>query len=113
MSNYKLVPEVPTEEMIEAALNCPIARQERDYLQDCYAAMLAAAPAADGGWLPMDSFPHDGGTYLVMNSKGEVAPHIRGIIHNNIGTANDWHYGEAVTGWQPLPAPAKAKGETP
>lgn len=53
------------------------------------------------------------GTILVANAKGQIAPRIRGIIHNNIGTANDWHYGEAITHWMPLdslpPVPSKEK----
>ena len=37
--------------------------------------------------------------------RGNVAPYIRGVIHNNIGTAHDWQYGEAITHWMPLPQP--------
>lgn len=44
-----------------------------------------------------------GGTYLVANDKGQVAPHIRGVIHNNVGSHWDWNYGESITHWMPLP----------
>ena len=50
--------------------------------------------------------PNDGGSYLVADAvRGFVAPHIRGVIHNNVGTSWDWQYGEAITHWMPLPPP--------
>jgi len=58
----------------------------------------------DAGWLPIESAPKDGSSYLVADSaRGFVAPHIRGVIHNNPGTEWDWQYGEACTHWMPLP----------
>lgn len=55
--------------------------------------------------MPIETAPKDGGTYLVADAqRGFVAPHIRGVIHNNPGTAHDWQYGEACTHWMPLPA---------
>ncbi len=65
-------------------------------------------------WQPIETRPEGAGqTYLVANSKGQVAPWIRGVIHNNPGTAHDWQYGEAATHWMPLPeAPnAEVRGE--
>jgi hypothetical protein len=55
-------------------------------------------------WLSPETLPKDGGTYLVKNDKGQVAPHIRGVIHNNAGSSWDWNYGESVTGWMHLQA---------
>lgn len=43
--------------------------------------------------------------YLVANSKGQVAPHIDGVIHNTVGSDWDWEYGESITHWMPLPKP--------
>ena len=55
-------------------------------------------------WQPIETAPKDGETYLVADAgRGMVAPHIRGVIHNNSGTAYDWQYGEAATHWMPLP----------
>ncbi len=60
------------------------------------------------GWGPIETAPKDGSTYLVADAvRGMVAPHIRGVIHNNPGTAHDWQYGEAATHWMPLPTPPK------
>lgn len=57
-------------------------------------------------WQPIETMPKDGGSYLVADAvRGNVAPYIRGVIHNNIGTAHDWQYGEAITHWMPLPRP--------
>lgn len=58
-------------------------------------------------WRPIETRPHGDltSTYLIANAKGQVAPVIRGIIHNNVGSAWDWEYGEAATHWMPLPAP--------
>lgn len=47
------------------------------------------------------------GSHLVANAKGQVAPCIRGVIHNNVGTKWDWDFGEPVTHWMPLPEPPK------
>lgn len=77
---------------------------------------LARRPAPEG-WIAVSErpLPKDGGTYLVCAQSGQVAPHIRGIIHNNTGDAMHWQYGEAIAYWQPLPAPPveqqKAEGE--
>ena len=61
-----------------------------------------------GAWLPIATvpMPRDSGSYLVADAvRGLVAPHIRGVIHNNPGSVWDWQYGEAITHWMPLPAP--------
>jgi hypothetical protein len=75
--------------------------QMREYAR---LALSTATPA--GEWLPPDARPATG-TYLVTNGT-HVAPWINGIIHNNAGTQWDWSYGEAIIGWQPLPAPLAA-----
>lgn len=77
--------------------------------------LLAAAPQSgkkEDGWLPIDTAPKDGSTHLVVNDKGQVAPRIRDIIHNNVGTAHDWCSGAHATHWMPLPSPP-SKAETP
>ena len=61
-------------------------------------------------WQPIETAPKDGVTYLVADAvRGMVAPHIRGVIHNNPGTAHDWQYGEAATHWMPLPEAPNAE----
>jgi hypothetical protein len=58
-------------------------------------------------WIPVTERPLPRGefeTFLVTNDKGHVAPWIRGVIHNNVGTAWDWEYGARVTHWMPMPA---------
>lgn len=71
-------------------------------------ALIASGTPVDD-WRPIETRPkgddHLYGTYLIANAKGQVAPCIRGIIHNNVGSAWDWNYGEAATHWMPLPAP--------
>lgn len=63
------------------------------------------------GWQPIETRPSDLlSTYLVANSRGQVAPLIRGVIHNNTGTPWDWEYGEAVTHWMPMPDPPAEGG---
>lgn len=62
---------------------------------------------ANSGWRPIETRP-DGisESYIVADAvRGLVAPWVRGVIHSNTGTAWDWHYGEAVTHWMPLPDP--------
>ena len=58
-------------------------------------------------WQPIETMPRGGyESYLVADAKrGLVAPCVRGIIQNNIGTAWDWQYGEAITHWMPMPPP--------
>ena len=57
-------------------------------------------------WQPIETRPvNSDGTYLVANKKGQVAPWIRGVIHNNVESPWDWSYGETVTHWMPLPEP--------
>lgn len=57
-------------------------------------------------WQPIETRPQNlTDTYLVVNTKGQVAPWIKGVIHNNTGTKWDWDYGEAITHWMPLPEP--------
>lgn len=57
------------------------------------------------GWRPIKTRPNSiEESYLVANASGQVAPVIRGVICNNVGTANDWGYGEHITHWMPLPA---------
>lgn len=60
------------------------------------------------GWIAVTDrpMPNDlGGSHLVANARGQVAPCIRGVIANNVGTAYDWNYGEPVTHWMPMPSP--------
>ncbi len=58
-------------------------------------------------WIPVEvqHYPSDGSTFLVASASGQVAPHVRGIIHNNVGSPWDWNYGEAITHWAPMPDP--------
>jgi hypothetical protein len=64
--------------------------------------------STSSGWQPIQTRP-DGlrHMYLVANARGQVAPWICGIIHNDpaAGTQHDWQWGEAVTHWMPLPPP--------
>ena len=61
-------------------------------------------------WQPIETRPKGADeTYLVANNKGQVAPWIRGVIHNNVGSAWDWAYGESITHWMPLPEAPKAE----
>ena len=77
-----------------------------------HANALASLNKPADGWLPIESRPNDDhATYLVANDKGQVAPWINGVIHNNVGTAFDWEFGEAITHWQPLPAAPTKGGE--
>jgi len=79
-----------------------------DPLEKQCRAAIAALQAEPQGWMPIETAPKDGSTYLVADAvRGMVAPHIRGVIHNNPGTAHDWQYGEAATHWMPLPTPPK------
>ena len=66
-----------------------------------------------GGWQHRDTMPGITETFLVGNDRGQVAPMIRGIIHNNVGTSWDWNYGESVTCWMPLPPPPNAGNKPP
>jgi hypothetical protein len=61
-------------------------------------------------WRPIAEAPADfrDGTFIVTNRLGEVAPMVRGVIQNNVGS-RDWTFGEPITEWQPLP-PTSAKG---
>ena len=82
---------------------------QHDAAFEAVRAAIAALQAAEPqGWGPIETAPKDGSTYLVADAvRGMVAPHIRGVIHNNPGTAHDWQYGEAATHWMPLPTPPK------
>ena len=52
--------------------------------------------------------PVDNATYLVADmERGFVAPYMRGFIHNNAGTMNDWQWGATISHWMPLPPPPK------
>lgn len=60
-------------------------------------------------WKPIETRPEGiGHTYLVANKIGQVAPWIRGVIHNHAGTQWDWNYGEDITHWMPMPQPPAA-----
>ena len=90
------------------------------YTADQLRAAIAADRAQRVGWLPANPDAMDiRKSYLVANAKGEVAPWIRGVIHNNVGTANDWQYGEGITHYMPLPPaptqtpPATAQTQEP
>lgn len=50
-------------------------------------------------------YPEYNATYIVKNAKGQVAPMINGIIHNNVGTPWDWDFCEPITGWCEMPKP--------
>jgi hypothetical protein len=64
-------------------------------------------------WQPISTRPKDDLiTYLVTNGR-QVAPWIRGVIHNNAGTAWDWDYGSSIVAWMPLPDPPASGLETP
>ena len=81
---------------------------QHDAAFEAVRAAIAALQAEPQGWGPIETAPKDGSTYLVADAvRGMVAPHIRGVIHNNRGTAHDWQYGEAATHWMPLPTPPK------
>lgn len=71
-----------------------------------------AEPPNESQWI-VGRPPKDDGTYLIENRKGQVAPYIRGIIHNNAGSPHDWEFGEAITGWMPLPRASETKPEAP
>lgn len=61
---------------------------------------------AGGQWQSIDTRPQSlESAYLVTNGK-QVAPWIRGVIHNAPGTACDWEYGSYIIGWMPFPAPS-------
>ena len=76
------------------------------YLQAALRALHAAVEF--GEWQDISAAPKEmPRVYLVANAKGQVAPHIGGVIHNSTGSAWDWSYDEAVTNWQPLPEPPK------
>lgn len=69
-------------------------------------AALSAPQVAPEGWQPIETRPPNlSDTYLVANENGQVAPWIRGVIHNNPGTAWDWDYVSTTTHWMPLPNP--------
>ena len=66
----------------------------------------AGEVAKDAGWQDIESRPIESRSYLVCNALGHVAPWIDGVIHNAPGSdSGDWEWGEAITHWQPLPAP--------
>jgi hypothetical protein len=90
------------------------AQEKLDALRTALA-QPAAPDAQPVAWQPIETMPEDGGSYLVADAvRGMVAPRIRGVIHNNPGTAHDWQYGEAITHWMPLPpAPGAAQAAQP
>jgi hypothetical protein len=88
------------ERMVQKDLN---ARDFACYMAHCLQAAHYKRPEV-GTWISVETQQRpDEGTYLVANAKGQVAPWIRGVIHNNVGSAWDWEYGEAITHWMPLP----------
>ena len=76
---------------------------------------FAVGAASVSQWRTMEDAGDDANdkplAYLVANAKGQVAPLIRGIIHNTVGSPWDWNYGEAITHWMPRPTPP-THGET-
>lgn len=59
-------------------------------------------------WKPIGESPNlMPDVYLVVNSKGQVAPCIEGIIHNTVGPGWDWEPGARITHWRPLQNPTK------
>ena len=82
-------------------------RDEREWNMALSCARLVPLYEAPS-WVPAAAMPvpRDGGSYLVADAtRGLVAPHIRGVIHNNPGTTWDWQYGGAITHWMPMPEP--------
>lgn len=92
----------------ELELELAAVTEERD-------AIIASARIRDtnAGWRPIETRPEGiSESYIVGDAvRGLVAPWVRGVIHSNAGTAWDWHYGEAVTHWMPLPAPPTTEPE--
>lgn len=89
-------------EQIAAGVPETQALREFDY----YEKRPAGEVAKDAGWLPIESRPIESRSYLVCSALGHVAPWIDGVIHNDPGSdSGDWQWGEAITHWQPLPAP--------
>lgn len=57
-------------------------------------------------WLDIETAPKgEIETYLVKNKIGQVAPIVRGVIQDNVGTQWDWNWGEPATAWMPMPKP--------
>lgn len=89
----------------------PLSRGLHLLANDPVVERLGAALSAarkDDGWISGHP-PKDDGTYLVANDTGQVAPLIRGVIHNNIGSHHDWNFGEAITAYRLLPAAPAGK----
>jgi hypothetical protein len=67
------------------------------------------APSPEGAkWVPVTErpLPKDDGTYLVTDGK-HVAPMVRALIENNVGTPWDWDFGAKIPHWMPLPGAPK------
>jgi hypothetical protein len=74
----------------------------------------ARAVLAEKRWLSALTRPIDSSTHLVADAeRGFVAPCIRGVIQNNVGTAHDWQYGAEITHWMPMPAPPDTRPKEP
>lgn len=55
-------------------------------------------------WQPIETAPTgEFETYLIANSGGQVAPIVRGVVQNNVGTKWDWDGAYKATHWMPLP----------
>lgn len=77
----------------------------------CDEALYSDSPSQPPGAWRSGRPPNNGDSYIVANDKGQVAPYVRGIIHNNVSTPWDWNYGEAIVAWQPLPTYSTATKE--
>lgn len=91
----------------EPTITVPVWSADVTRARAASAALREALASGEGdGWMPIESAPPlRPRCYLVASSTGQVAPHIDGVIHNTVGTAWDWNYGESITHWRPLPAP--------
>ncbi|PXW62865.1 uncharacterized protein DUF551 [Grimontella sp. AG753] len=119
-AGYVLAPEKPTQEMVWAAKNDLKYTVGWDSFVELYKAMLAAAPKAPDGWIPVsERLPEDDefvqvwplpdfgvelhvGQYCECNPKGDGW--YAQVYEQNHGI--EW-YPITVTHWQPLPAAPK------
>lgn len=109
MTQYKLVPVEPTEEMKAAAL------KKHGYywplIFDAWNLMLAAAPEVNPWVSVKERVPKEDGYYLVMNDGCVVAhKHVPIVMRWNLGK---WYshdlsaFYDGVTHWMPIPRPEK------
>jgi hypothetical protein len=85
-----------------------VERLKRDGFRECDGSVFLAFQAlcdmalasleerqARERWITVSKkpLPDDQETYLVSGDAGHVAPRMRGVIYNNVGTPWDWNYG--------------------